>query len=139
MAGNGKQFQERLAKFSQQYDKARTRAELLVEREVHGTNARINSYTTVAQADTLADVLGLAPGVRLLDVGAGFGWPGLYLAERTGCNVLLTDVPTTAMHSAAAQAAKQRLTDSCSFALASGAHLPLRPRSFDAVVHTDVL
>lgn len=139
MAGTETALQERLATFSQQYDKGRTRAELLVEREVHGTNARINSYTTVAQADTLADVLGLAPGVRLLDVGAGFGWPGLYLAKRTGCDVLLTDVPTTAMHSAAAAAAKQRLTNSCSFALASGAHLPFRPRSFDAIVQADVL
>jgi cyclopropane fatty-acyl-phospholipid synthase-like methyltransferase len=139
MARNAEELQERSRNFSQQYDKARTRAELLVEREVHGTNARINSYTTVAQADILADVLGLAPGVRLLDVGAGFGWPSLYLAERTGCDVLLTDVPATAMRSAAAKAAKQRLTDNCSFALASGAHLPFRPRSFDAIVQSDVL
>ena len=31
--------------------------------------------------------------VRLLDLGAGRGWPGLYLAVRTGCQVVLSDVP----------------------------------------------
>jgi ubiquinone/menaquinone biosynthesis C-methylase UbiE len=110
-----------------------------VEREVHGVNAGITSYTTVAQADRLAQALGLRAGVLLLDVGAGNGWPGLRLAEQTGCDVVLTDVPAAGVYRAAARAIERRVEGRCAFAVASGTHLPFRARSFDAVVHTDVL
>jgi len=129
----------RLGEFVKYYGKRPSRAELAVEREVHGVNAGINSYATPAQADLLAEVLGLRPGVRLLDVGAGFGWPGVYLAEQTGCDVFLTDVPASGVRAAAARASQRGVAGRCAFAVASGAHLPFRARSFDAVVHTDVL
>ncbi len=125
--------------FLKYYGKAQSRAELAVEREVHGINAGINSYTTVAQADLLAEALCLGPGVRLLDVGAGFGWPSVYLAEKTGCDVALTDVPPSAVGNAAARAIKRRVFARCRFAVASGTRLPFRRHAFDAVVHTDVL
>ena len=129
----------RLGDFVKYYGKTPSRAELAVEREVHGVNAGINSYTTPAQADLLAEALRLGPGVRLLDVGAGFGWPGVYLVEKTGCDIILTDVPAAGIRSAAARAYRRRVAGRCSFAVASGTHLPFRARSFDAVVHTDVL
>ena len=116
-----------------------SRAELAVEREAFGTNAGITSYTTPEQAGALAEALGLGPGVSLLDVGAGTGWPGVYLAERTGCDVFLTDVPIDAIRTAAARAIRQGVFDRCSFSVGSGTHLPFRARSFDAVVHSDVL
>ena len=72
----------RLTEFIDCYGRARSRAELLVEREAFGLNAGITSYTTPAQADVLANALALGPGVRVLEVGAGSGWPGLYLAEK---------------------------------------------------------
>jgi ubiquinone/menaquinone biosynthesis C-methylase UbiE len=128
-----------LGDFLKGYAKGLSPAELRVERDVHGINAGITSYTTRAQADTLADVLGLRPGVSLLDVGAGAGWPGVHLAKRTGCRVFLTDVPVDGLRTAAGRAAKQGVFDRCSFAAASGTHPPFRARSFDAVVHTDVL
>jgi len=128
-----------LIDFLKGYARRLSRAELQVEREVHGINAGITSYTTPRQADALADVLGLRPGVSLLDVGAGAGWPGVYLAERTGCRVFLTDVPMDAIRTAASRAARQGVSDTCSFAAASGTSLPFRARTFDAVVHTDVL
>ncbi len=129
----------RLGDFLKYYGKAPSRAELAVERDVFGANAGINSYTTPAQADLLAEALRLGPGVRLLDVGAGFGWPGLYLMEKTGCRAVLTDVPAAGVRTGAARAIQQGVFDTCSFAAASGTHLPFQARSFDAVVHTDVL
>jgi SAM-dependent methyltransferase len=128
-----------LGDFLKGYAKGLSPAELRVERDVHGINAGITSYTTPAQADTLAGVLGLRPDVLLLDVGAGSGWPGVYLAERTGCRVVLTDVPVHALRTAMARAAAQGVFETCAFAAGSGTHLPFRARTFDAVVHTDVL
>lgn len=129
----------RLQEFLQFYSKTPSRAELAVEREVHGVNAGITSYTTQAQADLLAEVLELGASVRLLDVGAGQGWPGVYLAERTGCEVLLTDVPIEGIRRAAARADKRGVRNRSSLVVASGAQLPFDPRTFDAVTHTDVL
>jgi protein-L-isoaspartate O-methyltransferase len=41
-------------------------------------------------------LLGLDPTVRLLDVGAGSGWPALYLAKISGCDVTMSDIPKVA-------------------------------------------
>lgn len=51
-----------------------------IERRVLGASYGASSYTTRAQADHLAGLLGLAAGTHLLDVGSGAGWPGIYLA-----------------------------------------------------------
>ena len=64
-----------------------------IEQRVIGGDWGANGYTTMAQADTLARELHLSAGDRLLDLGTGRGWPGLYLAARTGCRVVLTDLP----------------------------------------------
>ena len=128
-----------LEDFLKYYGRQPSRAELAIERDVFGVNAGIISYTTPAQADLLAEALRLRPGVRLLEVGAGTGWPGLYLAKHSGCDAVLSDVPFSAIRTAAARAIKEGVSERCSFAAASGMQLPFRPRSFDAVVHSDVL
>lgn len=110
-----------------------------VEWEVVGADFGSNGYTTVAQADDLARRLGLRPGVRLLDLGCGRGWPGLYLARRTGCEVVLADLPLDGLRCAAARAAEEGLGGRCGVVLAEGGRLPFASGSFDAVVHTDVL
>ena len=71
----------------------RTDAVRQIEQAVIGGDWGANGYTTIRQADHLAAILRLAPGQWVLDLGAGHGWPGLYLALRTGCQVVLTDVP----------------------------------------------
>ncbi|MEX0785258.1 MAG: methyltransferase domain-containing protein [Dehalococcoidia bacterium] len=130
----------RLNEFAAYYGRGKSRAERAVEREVFGADEGINSYTTPAQADLLAETLALRPGLRLLDIGAGFGWPGLYIARKTRCEAVLVDIPAGAIRSAAARAYRRRpLWRRCTFARASGLHLPFRSRSFDAVVHSDVL
>jgi cyclopropane fatty-acyl-phospholipid synthase-like methyltransferase len=52
-----------------------------------------NGYTTVTQAKHLIEVLRLKPETWLLDIGAGRGWPGPYIAERSGCGAVVTDIP----------------------------------------------
>src|SRR5262245_58853227 len=64
-------------RFRDRYGEDRTEAVLRIERAVIGGDWGANGYTTIAQADLLGDALGLVPGMRLLDLGAGRGWPGL--------------------------------------------------------------
>jgi cyclopropane fatty-acyl-phospholipid synthase-like methyltransferase len=121
------------------YRRAQTDAERAVEREVFGTNEGIWSYTTPEQAEELARVLKLATGKLVLDVGAGRGWPSVYLARTTGCSVVATDVPAGSAWSCYQRATRDGITDRYAPVRASGTHLPFRSAAFDAVVHTDVL
>ena len=126
-------------RFLEVYARPQTEAERAVEREVFGVNEGIRGYTTPAQAALLARYLGLRPGVRLLDIGAGRGWPGLYLARTTGCEVVLSDLPLPALRQGMERARRNRLQARASFILAGGTALPFQAHTFDAVVHTDVL
>jgi cyclopropane fatty-acyl-phospholipid synthase-like methyltransferase len=110
-----------------------------VERLVIGADYGADGYTTRAQADELARRLDLRPGVRLLELGSGRGWPGIHLARSSGCHVVLTDLPVAGLRVAAARAAVEGLTGRYGVAAASGAHLPFRAETLDAVVHADVL
>jgi hypothetical protein len=74
------------ALFDQRYGIASSPVTLEIERRVIGGDWGANGYTTLAQADQLASGLGLSAADRLLDIGTGRGWPGLYLAASTGCH-----------------------------------------------------
>ena len=125
--------------FAEDYRRAQTEVMLELERAVCGCDYGGTSWTTQAQAHHLGRLLRLRPGMRLLDVGAGSGWPGLYLARTTGCDVALVDVPLEALRIAGERAAADRLAGACWIALADGAALPFRSGRFDAVSHSDVL
>jgi 2-polyprenyl-3-methyl-5-hydroxy-6-metoxy-1,4-benzoquinol methylase len=133
------QEREARERFASRYGEERTGVVRLIEQRVIGSDWGANGYTTVAQADELAGWLELRPGATLLDVGAGRGWPGLYLAASTGCAVVLADVPLEALAVAAARIRSEHLETSAWCVGASARALPFRPRTFDAVVHTDVL
>jgi cyclopropane fatty-acyl-phospholipid synthase-like methyltransferase len=93
----------------------------------------------MVQADTLARGLGLSAADRLLDIGTGRGWPGLYLAARTGCRVVLADLPLEGLRVAAKRAAAEGLAARVRVVVSAASGLPFRAGSFDAIIHTDVL
>ncbi|MGH2747438.1 MAG: SAM-dependent methyltransferase [Actinomycetota bacterium] len=129
---------EALANFAARYTIVPSTVVQDIERRVIGEVWGANGFTTVAQADLLADHLDLGVGRRLLDVGTGRGWPGLYLAKRTGCEVVLTDLPVEGLRLAQRRAQEERVL-SFGAAVASARSLPFKTGSFDAIVHTDVL
>ena len=100
-------------------------------------SAAANGYTTLGQADRIAELLRLRPGTRLLDLGAGRGWPGKRIAERTGCDVVVTDLPVLALRDARGPAAEGGGTRAV--VCADGRALPFREACFDAASHADVL
>jgi 2-polyprenyl-3-methyl-5-hydroxy-6-metoxy-1,4-benzoquinol methylase len=110
-----------------------------IEAEVIGGTWGANGYTTLDQADELARRLDLRSGTRLLDVGTGRGWPGVYFAVRYGCDVVGTDMPFDPLAAASARVVREDVAARYVAVAAAGAQQPFQPRVFDAVVHTDVL
>jgi protein-L-isoaspartate O-methyltransferase len=109
-----------------------------LERAVLGSDYGANGYTPLAQAEMLIRILALRTGERLLDVGAGCGWPGLYIAGQTGSDVVVTDLPVHGMRRARERIRSDGLKSSAAV-VSTARHLPFRAESFDAIVHTDVL
>jgi SAM-dependent methyltransferase len=109
-----------------------------IESRVIGGAWGANGFTTVSQADLIGERLELGPDRRLLDIGTGRGWPGLYLSHRTGCEVVLADLPIEGIHVALDRAGREGLP-CLGGVVASARHLPFAPGSFEAIVHTDVL
>ena len=107
-----------------------------IESRVIGADYGATSYTTIAQAERLLEVLELNSGTRLLDVGSGAGWPGIYLARRS-------------LPGGAHRPGAFRVTGGCeadgrgarlrSGRSGSGSPLPFRDSVFDAVTSSDVL
>lgn len=128
-----------LTRFAERYAVERGIADDEVERAVIGGDWGANGYSTRSEVDSLSRDLGLGPGRRLLDIGAGRGWPGLYLAATTGCEVVLVDLPAEGLAVARARAEREDISERVRAVVARADGLPLRAAEVDAVVHTDVL
>jgi SAM-dependent methyltransferase len=110
-----------------------------IERCVRGSDYGATSWTTREQAEHAAARLALGRGDRLLELGAGSGWPSLFLATLSGCEVVLTDLPLSGLRVARQRAARDGLDGRCSVLAANGAALPFADASFDRIHHADVL
>jgi ubiquinone/menaquinone biosynthesis C-methylase UbiE len=110
-----------------------------IERRICGCAYGATSWATRDEADLIVAALGLAPAVELLEVGAGSGWPALYFAVKSGCDVTLTDLPLSGLTIALKRAVCDGIDTHCRVVAADGAWLPFSDASFDVVNQSDVL
>ena len=131
--------QELSEHFANEYRLAQAPVMLDLERAVCGCDYGGTSWTTRGEAERMARLLDLGAGRKLLEIGAGSGWPALFLAGTTGCDATLTDVPFDALRIAADRVASEPSKGEISLVVADGASLPFEAGLFDAVSHSDVL
>ena len=117
--------------FEQKYTESRERAARRLEETALGQSVGLNGYTTVAEAQTLAEHLQLSATSTLLDVGAGRGWPGSHVTRTSGCRLVSADRPWDALLAA-------RTRGGTDVVAAVGGALPFPGDTFDGIVHADV-
>lgn len=137
--GRTSEEQATFERFSKKYELAQSDVMREIERSVCGCDYGATSWTTFDEARNVGDLLALKPGKRLLDIGSGSGWPAVYLATETGCDVAMTDLPLMGLRIALDRAAADGVDVACSAVVADGAALPFRGGWFDAIHHADVL
>lgn len=133
------QFEGCCEAFAASYEVSNLPAMREVERTVLGCDYGGTSWTTSTQATQIVEMLGLRQGLKLLDIGAGSGWPGLFLADTSGCDVTLLDLPVSALAKAISRARSDGIDDRVDAIAASGSALPFGNACFDVISHSDVL
>src|SRR5215831_19965423 len=99
--------------FARDHEIAQTPLMREIERHVRGCDYGATSWATREQAQRSADRLALSPGLCLLEIGAGSGWPALFLATLSGCDVVLTDLPLAGLRMARERAGHDGLSSRC--------------------------
>jgi len=132
-------FKDCCTSFADSYEVSSLSAMRAVERTVLGCDYGGTSWTTKEQAERMVEMLALRPGVQLLDVGAGAGWPGLFLAKTSGSHVTLVDLPSNALRQAQERAYDDGVDDRVNVVQASGTAMPFDDGKFDSISHSDVL
>jgi SAM-dependent methyltransferase len=118
---------------------ARTDHDVLreLERRTLGADYGGNGYTDVVQAGHFVELLRVGVGDRILELGSGAGWPGLYLSRISGAQVVISDIAWEGLAWASRRASADGL-DADAVA-SSGLTLPFRDGTFHGVTHSDVL
>jgi hypothetical protein len=109
---------ENIERFTDRYRLCCSPVRLAIERDALDADYGSTGYTTRAQADELARLLRLQPGDWLADIGPGSGWPGLYLAQQTGCRVIGTDLPLDGLQRARDRSIADGVAGRASYAMA---------------------
>lgn len=139
MANCTKAEHEQIAKFDNFYQLSTHEVLRRIESYTCGCCYGGNSWTTKKQARVMDQKLGLSPRSSLIDIGAGAGWPGLYLSSISGCSLTLVDLPETGLKLAVDRSIRDRISERVTTLVANAAELPLKDQSFDAVSHSDLL
>lgn len=124
--------------FAADYELNEHPAFVRLERRVLGCAYGGTSWTTRAQADRYAPLLELNGGQQLLEPGSGAGWPGIYVAAKSGSKLTMVDLPFIAL-TRALERANEELQTATAAIQASAAALPFTDHGFDAIQHSDVL
>lgn len=125
--------------YGQQYRDSSAAIMLSIEEAVFGSDYGSSGYTSVEQAKQLIEVLPLGPDKRVLDLGAGCGWPGLFLALETESSLVATDLPLNGLIRAADRAGTEGISERVLAVVSSARALPFCDASFDTIVHSDFL
>jgi len=121
------------------YKRGQLPALIDIEKIIYGSDYGANSWTTRLEAEETCRSLGLRYGDRLLDIGSGTGWPGLYIAKRSGCEVILIDLPRSALEVAVDRSISDQLDQRVWACVGDAASLPFKKGMFDAINHSDIL
>ena len=130
---------EQKAKFDSFYQLSTHDVLRKIEKHTCGCCYGGNSWTTKEQAEYILDVLDLSPQSALLDLGAGAGWPGLYLSSISGCALTLVDLPETGLKIATRRSIQDKISERVRTLVADASQLPFLKQSFDSVSHSDLL
>ncbi len=84
------------------------------------------------QTVAFAEVLGLSPGMAVLDIGSGLGGPARYFAEACGCDVTGLDLTPDFVALAGELTRRTGLDAGVRFVVGSGLDMPFEAQSFDA-------
>ena len=125
--------------FERNYEIAQEPLMREIEHCVRGSDYGGTSWTTRPQAEQSVARLGLVRGQCLVEIGAGSGWPALFLATLSDCEVVLTDMPLSGLRIARQRAAKDGMHGLRGVLAADGGALPFADQSFDRIHHADVL
>ena len=82
----------------------------------------------------LGDLLGLKPGMRVVDVASGKGESAIFLAQTFGCAVTGIDFSVVNAEQASARADEAKVDHSVTFQTGDAENLPIPDVSFDAVI-----
>jgi len=108
-----------------------------LERRTLGASYGGNGYTDIHQVERLVDLLGVGEDDRVLELGSGAGWPGLYIARRSGCKVILSDIPWEGVARGLRRGRGEGI--SVDAVACPGTEIPFKDRSFQGVTHSDVM
>lgn len=100
---------------------------------------KTNGWYSRTTLERLCTALRLTSGHTLADLGCGHGGPGLWIAKRTGANLIGIDLSSAGVALATEQALKLGITDRTEFQVSDLTATGLPDASCDAVMSLDVL
>jgi ubiquinone/menaquinone biosynthesis C-methylase UbiE len=131
------------AEFDAAFRNVANNAQRRIERAVYGEEypEGVDPYSFISRTELhlLAEELRVGAGEVLGDLGCGRGGPGLWLAAKTGADLVGVDISAVALEAAAARAVELGLGNRVRYQLGSFADTGLPTASLDAVVSIDAL